>query len=141
MSVVFDKLGFMRHLESEGTFARPQAEKLSEAFHQAVQESIATKADIERLEGRIERLSTATRADIERLEGRIETLSIANKADMDRIGARIDGLDSKFDARLSAIEAKIEARLDASLASMKVWTVSGLVAVFSALAAIRFFGH
>ena len=54
MTVVFDKLSFMRHLESEGTFARPQAEKLSEAFHQAIQETVATRADIERLEARID---------------------------------------------------------------------------------------
>ena len=119
MSVVFDKLGFMRHLESDGTFARPQAEKLSEAFHQAVQESVATKADTDRLE------------------------------------MRIDGLDAKFearfgamDAKLSAMEGKLDAKLDAmdakmhaSLAGMKVWMVGGLVALLSALTAIRFFGH
>ena len=104
MSVVFDKLSFMRHLESEGTFARPQAEKLSEAFHQAIQESVATKADIARLE------------------------------------ARIDGMDARVDAKLAGIDAKFAA-VDASIANLKVWTVGVGVALFSALSAIRFFGH
>ena len=83
MSAVFDKLSFMRHLESEGTFNRLQAEKLPEAFHTAVQESVATKADIARLE------------------------------------TRIDAMDARVDAKLAGVG----------------------VALFSALAAIRFFGH
>ena len=42
------------------------------------------------------------------------------------------------------IEAKVagaEGRLDASIANLKVWAVGLNVALFSALAAIRFFGH
>lgn len=46
MSVMYDKLLFMRRLEGEGLFSRPQAEALSEAFDQAVSESIATKSDL-----------------------------------------------------------------------------------------------
>ncbi len=108
MTVVFDKLSFMRHLESEGTFARPQAEKLSEAFHQAIQETVATRADIERLE------------------------------------ARIDSMDARIDAKLAGVDAKmarLEGKFDAGLATSKVWTVGVAVALFSALSAIRFFGH
>ena len=108
MSAVFDKLGFMRHLESGGTFNRPQAEKLTEAFHTAVLESVATKADIARLE------------------------------------ARIDAMDARIDAKLAVVDAKLaglSSSVEASVASMKVWTVGVGVALFSALAAIRFFGH
>jgi len=39
MSVVFDKLAFVRRLESEGAFSRGQAEALGEALHQAVNET------------------------------------------------------------------------------------------------------
>ena len=111
MSAVFDKLGFMRHLESEGTFNRPQAEKLSEAFHTAVQESVATKADIARVDAK--------------LAG---------------VDAKLAGVDAKLagvDARMAVLASSIEA----SIANMKVWTVGVGVALFSALAAIRFFGH
>ena len=46
MSVVFDKLAFVRRLESDGAFSRGQAEALSEALHQAVNETVATKSDL-----------------------------------------------------------------------------------------------
>ncbi len=46
MTVAFDKLAFVRRLESEGQFPRSQAEALSEALHQAVSETVATKADL-----------------------------------------------------------------------------------------------
>ena len=121
MTVVFDKLSFMRHLESEGTFARPQAEKLSEAFHQAIQETVATRAGIERLEARIDNMDA-------------------------RVDAKLAGVDAKLagvDAKLAGVDARItslESKIDAGLANSKVWTV-GAVALFSALSAIRFFGH
>ena len=44
MSVVFDKLAFVRRLESDGAFSRGQAEALSEALHQAV--TVATESDL-----------------------------------------------------------------------------------------------
>ena len=122
MSAVFDKLSFMRHLESEGTFNRPQAEKLSEAFHTAVQESVATKADIARLEARIDAMDA-------------------------RIDAKLAGVDAKLagvDAKLAGVDARmavLASSVQASIANMKVWTVGVGVALFSALAAIRFFGH
>jgi len=56
MGVIFDKLSFVKpwreaagvkRLEDAGTFTRLQAEALSEAFHQAVAESVATKQDVD----------------------------------------------------------------------------------------------
>ncbi|MGA9868713.1 MAG: hypothetical protein WBQ75_19985 [Acetobacteraceae bacterium] len=46
MTVVFDKLAFVHRLESESAFSRGQAEALSEALHTAVNETVATKADL-----------------------------------------------------------------------------------------------
>lgn len=46
IGVVFDKLAFVHTLEAEGSFSRGQAEVLSEAFHTAVCETVATKADL-----------------------------------------------------------------------------------------------
>ncbi len=115
MSVVFDKLSFMRHLESDGTFARPPAEKLSEAFQQAVQETVVTQADINRLEARIDSMDA-------------------------RVDAKLAGVDAKLagvDGRIAGLEAK----LDMSVANLRVWAVGTGVALFSALSAIRFFAH
>ena len=122
MTVVFDKLSFMRHLESEGTFARPQAEKLSEAFHQAVQETVATTADVARLEARIDSMNA-------------------------RVDAKLASVDAKLagvDTKLAVLEGKIDIALgkfEIASANTKVWTVGVGVALFSALSAIRFFGH
>ncbi len=129
MSAVFDKLSFMRHLESEGTFNRPQAEKLSEAFHTAVQESVATKADIARLEARIDAM-----------DARVDAKLAGVDAKLAGVDAKLAGVDARMagvDARMAMLGSSIEA----SIANMKVWTVGVGVALFSALAAIRFFGH
>ncbi len=124
MSVVFDKLSFMRHIESEGTFARSHADKLSDAFHQAVSETVATKAGFARLEARIDNMGA-------------------------RVDAKLAGVDAKLagrDAKLAKPEATFDssvATMSASVANMKVWTVRvGVgVAPCSALSAIRFLGH
>ena len=155
MTVVFDKLSFMRHLESEGTFARPQAEKLSEAFHQAVQETVATHADIARMESAVQadiaRMESAVQADIARMESAVQADIVRLEARVDSMDARVDAKLAGVDAKLSAMDAKIagvdakmarlEGKLDAALANSKVWTVGVGVALFSALSAIRFFGH
>ncbi len=53
MTVVFDKLSFVKRLEDAGTFSRPQAETLSDPFHQAVSETVATKQDVESVRSEI----------------------------------------------------------------------------------------
>ncbi len=122
MSAVFDKLGFMRHLESDGTFNRPQAEKLTEAFHAAVLEAVATKADIARLEARIDAMDARVDAKLAVVDAKLAVVDV-----------KLAGVDAKLAGLSSSVEA--------SVASMKVWTVGVGVALFSALAAIRFFGH
>lgn len=46
MGVIFDKPNFIKRMEDAGTFTRPQVEALSDAFHQAVSESVATKQGV-----------------------------------------------------------------------------------------------
>lgn len=46
MSVIFDKLSFVRRLERDEKFSRSQAEALSEAFYEAVSDPLATKEDM-----------------------------------------------------------------------------------------------
>ena len=103
MSVVFDKLGFMRHLESEGTFARPQAEKLSEAFHQAVQETVATTADIQRVEARIDSMDAKFSAVDTKLTG-VDTRLAGVDTRLAVVDARLAGAD----ARITSLEAKLD---------------------------------
>ena len=133
MTVVFDKLSFMRHLESEGTFARAQAEKLSEAFHHAVEESVATKADMVRLEARIDSMDARIDAKLAGVDAKLASVD----AKLAGVDTRMISLESRVDGKIASLENKI----DASLANSKVWTVGVGVALFSALSAIRFFGH
>ena len=133
MSAVFDKLNFTRTLESEGTFARPQAEKLSDAVHNAIEETVATRSDIGRLESRI---------DV--LEGRLDAKLAGVDAKLAGVEARLDAKLAGVEARLSVMDAKVDAKLagvDAQIAQQKVWIVGVGLALFTALSAIRFFGH
>ncbi len=61
MAQAFDTLGFSKHLAS-AKVPQEQAEAIAEAIRDKVMVELATKADIQRLEG-------ATKADIQRLEG------------------------------------------------------------------------
>ena len=137
MSIVFDKLSFMRNLESDGIFPRPQAERLSDTIHQAFQESVATKTDIERLELRIDGMEAKLDARLSAFEAKID----GKLAVMDSKFTAVDTKFTAMDTKLTSMEARLEARLDAALASLKVWFAGGLVALFSALSAIRFFAH
>ena len=144
MSVVFDKLSFMRNLESDGIFPRPQAERLSDTIHQAFQEAVATKTDIERLELRIDGMEAKLDARLSAFEAKIDGKLAVMDSKFTAMDSKFTAVDTKFtamDTKLTSMEARLEARVDAALASLKVWFAGGLVALFSALSAIRFFAH
>ena len=132
MGVVFDKLACMRRLEVDGTFTRPQAEQLSEAFHQAITESVATKQDIESLrvatKQDIESLRVATKQDIENLRGEVATQ-----------GAELRGEMATQGAQLRGEMATQGAELRREMAELKVWIVVTGASLFGLLTAIRFF--
>ena len=109
MGVVFDKLAFMRRLEVDGTFTRPQAEQLSEAFHQAVSESVATKQDIESLRGETATLGTELRGEMATLGAELRGEIATQGADLRR-----------------------------EMAELKVWIVVTGASLFGLLTAIRF---
>lgn len=122
MSVIFDKLKFVQRLESGGGFPRAQAENMSEALHDALAESVATSADIQRLEARVDARMAAVEAKLD-------------------IGlAKVDGALATMDGSLAKMDGSL-AKVEAALARERVWNVGIGVALFSALAAIRFFGH
>jgi ribosomal protein L29 len=131
MGVVFDKLAFMRRLEVDGTFTRPQAEQLSEAFHQAVSESVATKQDIENLRA-------ATKQDIESLRAAtkqdIESLRAATKQDIENLRGEM----ATQGAELRGEMATLGAELRREMAELKVWIVVTGASLFGLLTAIRF---
>ena len=86
MSVVFDKLAFVHTLETEGEFSRGQAEALSEAFHTAVSETVATKAD---LTGSIAEVRHEIAQMRTELKGEISELRIGVRAEVHELRAEL----------------------------------------------------
>ena len=64
MAVIFDKLAYVRRLEQDGNFNRPQAEALSEALHDAVRESVATKQDVAEFRAEVSAEMAALRQEV-----------------------------------------------------------------------------
>jgi len=101
----------VKRLEDAGTFTRLQAEALSEAFHQAVAESVATKQDVD-----------ACRTD---LQHEIALFRSETKAGLAELRS----------------EMKIGfAELRSGNAETRVWTVSVGATIIAVLAAIKYFG-
>jgi len=75
-AMTIDTLEYVKKLEAAGV-DRMQAEAHAEALRASIEDELATKADIQRLEAStkadIQRLEATTRTDILRLEARIDT--------------------------------------------------------------------
>ncbi len=122
MGVIFDKLSFVKRLADAGTFTRPQAEALSEAFHQAVAESVATKQDVD-----------TCRTDIQH---EVALFRSETKADLAE-------LRSEMKADLAELRSEMKigfAELRSGNAETRVWTVSVGATIIAVLAAIKYFG-
>jgi hypothetical protein len=87
-------------------FAADAKERLVrlETRTEAMAANMATKADMARLDERIDGLAAVMRSEIARLDARIVT-------EFSRLDARIDSEIARVDARLSAAIAKLEATL------------------------------
>ncbi len=158
MSVVFDKLSFVKRLEGDGSFTRPQAEALSDAFHQAVSETVATKADVGEvrvevaalrvdLTHEIAAVRTELKQDIAAVRVEIETVHVALKHHIESIAVgmktELDNVrsDARHDTELLRAEMKAGfAELRSSIAESRIWAVSVGASVVAVLAAIKYFG-
>jgi len=111
MGVIFEKLNFMKRLEDAGAFTRPQAEALSEAFHQAVSESVATKQDVAEVRHETAELRTELKAGL-----------------------------SELHTELHSSLAEMRSEMKAAQAETKVWNVSIAASMVAVLAAMKYFG-
>lgn len=62
MTIVFDKLAAVRRLE-QAEFTRPQAEAMTDVFHDAVHGAVATKADLEEMRAENRGFAAGTTAE------------------------------------------------------------------------------
>lgn len=63
MTIVFDKLAAVRRLE-QAEFSRPQAEAMTDVFHDAVHGAVATKADLSETRAELKAELSETRAEL-----------------------------------------------------------------------------
>ena len=154
----FDTLAYARKLKAAGV-AAAQAEAHAEAVRDAVVQGFAIKADIRRLEDKIDALaeSKPDKADVRILESAIAAFveGKADKADIQRLEDKIDALAAvkvdKTDVRCLESELKADIRRPegrfgetASKADLAELKATMLLAVFGAagalFAALRLFG-
>jgi predicted nucleic acid-binding Zn-ribbon protein len=133
MGVVFDKLNFMKRLEDAGTFTRPQAEALSEAFHQAVSESVATKQDVAEARHETAELRTELKAEISKVRTEL-------KAEISQVRTELTADISELRTEVRAGFGEIRSEMKAGLAETKVWSVSIAASIVAVLAAMKYFG-
>ena len=123
--ILFDRLAYIDRLRRAG-IEDNQARAHAEAMEDALRESVATKADIARLENMIHseitRLETTTHAEITRLETTTH--------------AEITRLENVIHSEVTRLETKI----DLAVRDMTIRMGAIAVALFAALASIKFFG-
>lgn len=119
-ALAFDTHAAVKALTGAG-FDDAQAEAITDTVRGAVTESVATKADIARLEGKIE-------TEVARLEAKIETEIAGVKADVAGVKADFARLEAKIETEVARLEAKI-----AETANRNLLATAALISVAVAL--------
>jgi hypothetical protein len=130
--ILFDRLAYIDRLK-RGGIDDNQARAHAEAMDGALRESVATKPDLGGLENNI-------RSEISGLENNIRSeisgLEINIKSEINRLETKITRLETKLEAEVARLETKIEI----SVRDVTIRIGAMLVALFAALASIKFFG-
>jgi DNA primase large subunit len=120
-TVPFDTLRLAQRLAAGG-FTEEQARTFTSALSEAFAQDIATKADIDRLDAKIDTLNT-------RLDAKIDALDA-------RLTQKIDALDAKFTQKFEALDTKfgqkletLESRMTVKLGGMMVVAVGAIVSL------------
>jgi uncharacterized protein with HEPN domain len=153
VTVAFDKLAFVRRLEAEGHFSRSQAETLSEALHQAVSETVATKADLAEIRHEMAGMRAelthemaTMRTELTHEMGAMRTELTHEIAGMHvELTHEIAGMRTELTHETTAVRADFAHSIDMLRYELKLWMGSLAAGLFAALsgvaAAMRFLGH
>jgi hypothetical protein len=132
--MIMDRLPLVQALTAAG-LERHGAEQVATALGEAIEATVASKADITRLEGSMARLEARMDASMARLEARMDA-SIARVADsVVKLSAVTDARFAEAAATTRADLAALEHRLLVRLGGLMV-TGGGIL-----FAALRFGGH
>ena len=132
MSVVFDKLSFVKRLEDAANFSRPQAEALSDAFHQAVSETVATKQDVALTRVELQQSIDGVRSEVNLVRSEVNLV----RSEIGVVRSEVGGVRSELQNEIAVVRSEIKA----GLAETKVWTVSVGATIIAVLAAMKYFG-
>lgn len=139
MTITFDKLAFVRRLEG-AKVPREQAEAMSEAFHDAVAEAVATKADVVMVGTEVTALRTDMKAEITALRTEMKTEFAAVRSDMKTEFAAVNAEFAAVRSEMKADAAALRSEIASLGLSQKLWTISMAAATLVALFGMfRFF--
>jgi hypothetical protein len=97
--MTIDTLEYVKKLEAAGV-DRKAAEAHAEALRASIEDELATKADILRLE-------TTTKGEIHRLEAGIHRLEASTKSETHRLEARISEFKTDLEGKLAEFKAEM----------------------------------
>ncbi|MBE7246080.1 MAG: DUF1640 domain-containing protein [Actinomycetospora chiangmaiensis] len=129
-AVAFDTLRFVRTLREKAKMSPEQAEGLADAVAEAIQNDLATKADIAMVRTDIEALRLSTKADLETLRLSTKTDIAMVRTDMEalRLSTKtdIEALRLSTKADLREAELRLEARVEGTKAEIIKWVVGSI---------------
>ena len=113
-TVAFDTLKAAKQLGEAG-FEPKQAEALVSTFAGELNDTLATKEDIEQVE---ERLNTKIDTSVAALNTKIDTSVAALQKDVKALDAKIDAVEERLDAKIDAVEERLSTKIDTSVAAL-----------------------
>jgi len=127
-TVLFDKLAYLDRLKRAG-IEDDQARAHAEAMEDALRESVATKVDVATL-------GTTIQSEVGRLETKISRLETKIESEVTRLENTIHSEVTRLETKIESVETKI----DLAVRDMTIRMGAIAVALFAALASIKFFG-
>ena len=121
MTIVFDKLAAVRRLE-QAEFSRPQAEAMTDVFHDAVHGAVATKADLEEVRAENRGFAANTTAEFATVRSEMKTEFAAVRAEMKADSAAV-----------RAEIATMRSEMREQRSELKLWMAGAVVAGVGAL--------
>ncbi len=145
--VAFDTLKMAQGLKDSGMEAK-QAESVVILVQDAINERVATKADLAKTEntlrGDMEKMETSLRGDIENLRGDMESMETSLRSDMEKMETSLRGDMVKMETSLRHEMEKQEISMDHRLKNLELRLMVKIVLIQAAftgslLGALRFF--
>ena len=143
MSMPFDRLAYIDRLKDAGV-EEPVARAHAQALREALEEGVATKADLEAVEGRLGTRITDLRTE---LKGDIAELRAELKGDMAELRAEVRGDMTMLRTEMGDVRTslkgdiqRLDAKIDITARDLVIKGAGGLVILASLMIGLKLFG-